>query len=211
MIFGWPTFKIMCNTPIFYFNFRCQIENQVSDYRLLGASNFFVYIMDLGTWWTNCLHLCPLPFTLLSRQWTVIYCTLLSRQWTVWFIAPCCPYSIQCDLLHIDILAMYSVINVPCCPCIIWFDLLCLAVNVSYGLTYCALLSMYHMVWLIVPCCQCSEHCCPFCWLSWHSKFNNYVEKIIMNEFHSAPYVCMCEKSVKIIKYGTWWFKKQQH
>jgi hypothetical protein len=32
-------FKIMCNTPIFYFNFRCQIENQVSDYRLLGASS----------------------------------------------------------------------------------------------------------------------------------------------------------------------------
>ena len=34
MIFGWPTFKIMCNTPIF-----CQIENQVSDYKLLGASS----------------------------------------------------------------------------------------------------------------------------------------------------------------------------
>jgi hypothetical protein len=32
MIFGWPTFKIMCN-------FRCQIENQVSNYRLLGASS----------------------------------------------------------------------------------------------------------------------------------------------------------------------------
>ena len=31
MIFGWSTFKI---------NFRCQIENQVSDYRLLGASSF---------------------------------------------------------------------------------------------------------------------------------------------------------------------------
>jgi len=44
MIFGWPTFKIMCNTPIFYFNFRCQVENQVSDYRLLGASSF----VDVG-------------------------------------------------------------------------------------------------------------------------------------------------------------------
>jgi hypothetical protein len=33
------SFKIMCNTPIFYFNFRCQIENQVSDYRLLGSSS----------------------------------------------------------------------------------------------------------------------------------------------------------------------------
>ena len=42
MIFEWPTFKIMCNTPIFYFNFRCQIEKQVSDYRLLGAFNFMV-------------------------------------------------------------------------------------------------------------------------------------------------------------------------
>jgi hypothetical protein len=39
MILGWPTFKIMCNTP-FSINFRCQIENQVSDYRLLGASSF---------------------------------------------------------------------------------------------------------------------------------------------------------------------------
>ena len=44
MIFGWPTFKIMCNTsPPFSINFRCKIENQVSDYRLLGASSFSVY------------------------------------------------------------------------------------------------------------------------------------------------------------------------
>jgi hypothetical protein len=43
IIFGWPTFKIMCNTPIFYFNFRCQIENQVSDYRLQGASSFVLF------------------------------------------------------------------------------------------------------------------------------------------------------------------------
>jgi hypothetical protein len=40
MIFGWPTFKIMCNTIPFSINFRCPIENQVSDYRLLGASSF---------------------------------------------------------------------------------------------------------------------------------------------------------------------------
>ena len=33
MIFGWPTFKIMCNTV----NFRCQIETQARDYRLLRA------------------------------------------------------------------------------------------------------------------------------------------------------------------------------
>jgi hypothetical protein len=28
--------------PPFSINFRCQIENQVSDYRLLGASSFFL-------------------------------------------------------------------------------------------------------------------------------------------------------------------------
>jgi hypothetical protein len=28
-----------CVTPPFSINFRCQIENQVSDYRLLGASS----------------------------------------------------------------------------------------------------------------------------------------------------------------------------
>jgi len=31
MIFGWP----------FAINFRCQIENQVSNYRILGASSLF--------------------------------------------------------------------------------------------------------------------------------------------------------------------------
>jgi hypothetical protein len=30
----------LCVTPPFSINFRCQIENQVSDYRLLGASKF---------------------------------------------------------------------------------------------------------------------------------------------------------------------------
>jgi len=29
----------LCVTPPFSINFRCQIENQVSDYRLLGASS----------------------------------------------------------------------------------------------------------------------------------------------------------------------------
>ena len=38
-------FQIMCNTP-FSINFRCQIENQVSDYRLLWASSF--------NWWSKC-------------------------------------------------------------------------------------------------------------------------------------------------------------
>ena len=124
----------------------------------------------------NCLHLCPLPFTLLSRQWTV------------WFIAPCYPDSGQCDLLHLAVHTAYSVIycTLISWQCTVW--LMYLAVHVAYGLTYCALLSMQCTVWFIA-------HCCPFCWLSWHSKFNNYVEKIIMNEFHSAPYVCKCENN----------------
>jgi hypothetical protein len=41
MIFGWPTFKLRA-TPPFSINFRCQIENQVSDYRLLGASSYMI-------------------------------------------------------------------------------------------------------------------------------------------------------------------------
>jgi hypothetical protein len=35
---GGPLSKV-CVTPPFSINFRCQIENQVSDYRLLGASS----------------------------------------------------------------------------------------------------------------------------------------------------------------------------
>ena len=50
MILGWPTFKIMCNDPIFYFNYRCQIENQVSDYRLLGASSY-LYVCMFNLYW----------------------------------------------------------------------------------------------------------------------------------------------------------------
>ena len=38
MIFGWPTFKL-CVTPPFSINFIYQIENQVNDYRLMGASS----------------------------------------------------------------------------------------------------------------------------------------------------------------------------
>ena len=37
--FGGPLSKL-CVTPPFSINFRCQIKNQVSDYRLLGASSF---------------------------------------------------------------------------------------------------------------------------------------------------------------------------
>jgi hypothetical protein len=43
MIFGWPAFKIICNTPIFY---QLSMSNwkQVSDYRLLGASSLYVHL-----------------------------------------------------------------------------------------------------------------------------------------------------------------------
>ena len=37
---GGPLSKL-CVTLPFSINFRCQIENQVSDYRLLGASSFY--------------------------------------------------------------------------------------------------------------------------------------------------------------------------
>ena len=67
MIFGWPTFKIMCNTPIFYFNFRCLIENQASNYRLLGASSYMYPLFLLKyycviQYHTNCnnSYLCDL-------------------------------------------------------------------------------------------------------------------------------------------------------
>jgi hypothetical protein len=41
---GGPLSKL-CVTPPFSINFRCQIENQVSDYRLLGASSFFFFVI----------------------------------------------------------------------------------------------------------------------------------------------------------------------
>jgi hypothetical protein len=37
---GGPLSKL-CVTSPFSIKFRCQIENQVSDYRLLGASSYF--------------------------------------------------------------------------------------------------------------------------------------------------------------------------
>ena len=36
-------FSKLCVTPPFSINFRCQIENQVSDYRILGASSWNNY------------------------------------------------------------------------------------------------------------------------------------------------------------------------
>jgi hypothetical protein len=41
MIFGGPLSKLYV-TPPFSINFRCKIENQVSDYRLLGASSLII-------------------------------------------------------------------------------------------------------------------------------------------------------------------------
>jgi hypothetical protein len=42
---GGPLSKLCVTTP-FSINFRCQIENQVSDYRLLGASSFiFIFYL----------------------------------------------------------------------------------------------------------------------------------------------------------------------
>jgi hypothetical protein len=47
MIFWWPTFKIMCDTP-FSINFKCQIESQVSDYTVGSweplVKNFTEYV-----------------------------------------------------------------------------------------------------------------------------------------------------------------------
>ena len=37
----------LCVTPPFSINFRCKIENQVSDYRLLGASSLILHIVSL--------------------------------------------------------------------------------------------------------------------------------------------------------------------
>ena len=41
-MFGWPTFKIICDTRslLLSINYKGQIEKQVSDYTLLGASSF---------------------------------------------------------------------------------------------------------------------------------------------------------------------------
>jgi hypothetical protein len=45
---GGPLSKL-CVTPPFSIIFRCQIENQVSDYRLLGASSYCIKLMFLQT------------------------------------------------------------------------------------------------------------------------------------------------------------------
>jgi hypothetical protein len=50
---GGPLSKL-CVTPPFSINFRCQIKNQVSDYRLLGASSYIgedVFVYELSFLW----------------------------------------------------------------------------------------------------------------------------------------------------------------
>ena len=51
---GGPLSKL-CVTPPFSINFRCQIENQVSDYRLLGASSLY----PSWFWISSCIFLLP--------------------------------------------------------------------------------------------------------------------------------------------------------
>jgi hypothetical protein len=47
----------VCGTPPFSIMFRFQIENQVSDYRLLGTSSFFWLIIFLnGINWLKTSH-----------------------------------------------------------------------------------------------------------------------------------------------------------
>jgi hypothetical protein len=55
--FGGPLSKL-CVTPPFSINFRCQIKNQVSDYRLLGASSF----MFNGLRWEVIVHFLDIAF-----------------------------------------------------------------------------------------------------------------------------------------------------
>jgi hypothetical protein len=51
---GGPLSKLhVCVTPPFSINFRCQIENQVSDYRLLGASSGLKEKFILKQQWTT--------------------------------------------------------------------------------------------------------------------------------------------------------------
>jgi hypothetical protein len=51
---GGPLSKL-CVTPPFSINVRCQIENQVSDYRLLGASSLY----PSWFWISSCIFLLP--------------------------------------------------------------------------------------------------------------------------------------------------------
>jgi hypothetical protein len=64
---GGPLSKL-CVTPPFSINFRCQIENQVSDYRLLGASSCWPLLFILLL-----LTIIVYPF-IVDHDWLSFYC-----------------------------------------------------------------------------------------------------------------------------------------
>ena len=73
---GGPLSKL-CVTPPFSINFRCQIENQVSDYRILGASRFiFVF----------CFCFCIVQWKnyYVNQLYTVIFYWLYCSLWASW-------------------------------------------------------------------------------------------------------------------------------
>ena len=85
---GCPLSKL-CVTPPFSINFRCQIENQVSDYRLLGASSFFAHPKSCET---NVIHffvflytyiLAYLPIVNGNSPYTHIYICVLIFDWLI--------------------------------------------------------------------------------------------------------------------------------
>jgi hypothetical protein len=67
---GGPLSKL-CVTPPFSINFRCQIENQVSDYRLLGASSFITRwtIQALESLWFSFGHCVVCPSSIYRFLW----------------------------------------------------------------------------------------------------------------------------------------------
>ena len=62
---GGPLSKL-CVTPPFSINFRCQIENQVSDYRLLGASSL-TSVVPKWKKFQNCIFFIFFVYGLLIR------------------------------------------------------------------------------------------------------------------------------------------------
>jgi hypothetical protein len=56
---GGPLSKLRV-TPPFSINFRCQIENQVSDYRLLGASSYHYMSWTVPSWCNLKLQQCSI-------------------------------------------------------------------------------------------------------------------------------------------------------
>ena len=121
MIFGCPTFKIMCNTPIFYFNFRCQIENRVSDYRLLWASSLMWSSWRFSTSNSNYWRPPLIPIDMISMAVTrvkhifnnlcfilwhvisIIYFpwTVISKNYSSWW-DPYLPFIFMCQLKFVN-------------------------------------------------------------------------------------------------------------